>query len=122
MQFNDNLGAGCYFGACEDSEYAYSLIKEFGECYYFSDIEVWHPKVGIEQFTKEKNFSYGLGFGAFCALHKFDLFILRLFFMALGYHFTLGFISLIKGDRGASSRRFDAVVSRFKGFIECLTR
>ena len=117
LTFNENLGAGCYFGACEDSEYTYNLIKNLGRCYYFTDIEVWHPKVGLEQFTKEKNISYGLGFGAFSALHKFDFFILRLFFMAIGYHLAVAFISALKGDWRASSRRLDAVSSRIKGFF-----
>lgn len=118
LMFNEKLGAGCYFGSCEDSEYVYSAIVEVGSCYYFSDLEVWHPKAGIKDFTKEKNKSYGLGFGAFCAIHRYDLFIMALFFMAVGYHLLLSTWSLIKLDLDSSKKRWQAATSRVKGFIE----
>lgn len=47
--FNEYLGVGCYFGSCEDTEYIYRLINDVGGCYYFPDVEVWHPKSRCER-------------------------------------------------------------------------
>lgn len=122
IRFNENLGAGCYFGSNEDADYTYSLIKKMGNCNYHPDIELWHPKAGVAQFSKEKNRSYGLGFGAFCAAYKFDLFIARLFFLALGYHVSLAALAILRGDLETAEKRWDAFLSRINGFIEYPTK
>lgn len=118
VQFNEALGVGCYFGSYEDSEYVYNLVRKAGECFYFKDIQVWHPKIGIQHFSKEKNISYGLGFGAFCSIHKFDIFIMRLFFMALAYHLSFAVFSVFKGDFLSANKRINSFTSRIKGFFE----
>lgn len=122
IEFNEYLGVGCYFGSCEDAEYIYRLINDVGGCYYFPDVEVWHPKIGVREFSKEKNISYGLGFGAFCAMHKFDVFIVRLFLLSLCYHFMCVIVSFVKCDYLSSARRLDAISSRIKGFREWISR
>ena len=118
LQFNENLGVGCYFGSCEDSEYTYNLVKGNNKCMYFSDVEVWHPKIGLTEFNRQKNISYGLGFGAFVALNKYDIFILRFMIMSLGFHLSLALLAFFKGDQNGASKRFDAFTSRIRGFWE----
>lgn len=118
FKFNEDLGVGCYFGSCEDSDYCYRLIKEQGNSYYCSNIEVWHPKQSITHFTKEKNISYGLGFGAFCAVHRYDPYITRLLLMAVGFHFFHAIINILKLDSLGYKARIHAALYRIKGFIE----
>lgn len=120
IRFNEQLGVGCYFGSCEDSDYAYAFIKNIGGCYYFSNVEVWHPKIGLEEFSREKNHSYGLGFGAFCASHKFDFFILRIYFMSLAFHLAQAVLAIFRLDINAASKRWCAFSSRVIGFYEYL--
>lgn len=118
FRFNEKLGVGCYFGACEDNDYTYNLVKELRGCFYYSDLEVWHPKIQLKDTPKEKNISYGLGWGAFFAIHKFDIFIVRLFIPALAYHILLAAVSVVRGDMVSASRRFDSFTSRVRGFFE----
>ena len=121
LRFDDNLGAGCYFGSCEDSDYSYSLIKS-APVYYCGGVEVWHPKIGLEQFTQHKNISYSLGFGGFCGKYWKDFYILRLFFMALVFHSCKAFFSLLKCNSEGFSARKDAVLYRLRGFFEYLKK
>lgn len=119
LLFDENLGVGCYFGSCEDTDYIYRLIKKTKKSLYFSDIEVWHPDPSIISISKEKNISYGLGFGAFYYKHKFDIFIARIYLISLIYHLSLSILSAFRLDYLSMSRRWDAFTSRIKGFIEC---
>lgn len=118
IRFDENLGAGCYFGACEDTQYAYDLVRNITDCKYFPDIEVWHPDQSLEDFTRNKNISYGLGVGAFCAQNISDVHVLRFFVTALIYHLGLAFVGLLKFDFKYALARFDAFVSRARGFAE----
>ncbi len=119
IRFDEQLGAGCYFGACEDSEYFYTLLADH-EIHYCSDIEVWHPQEGLERFSQSKNRSYGLGFGAFCGKHWRDPAILWLFVLAVAFHLLKGLLGLLQGNRTVFERRRCAGLYRIKGFIQYL--
>lgn len=118
LRFDERLGVGEYFGSCEDTDYVYDMIVNHGDCLYFSDVEVWHPPLDIQIMGDAKNFSYGLGFGAFCAKHARDPFVLRLFLMSLCYHALFAFVALLKLDKRAALLRKGAFVSRVRGFRE----
>lgn len=121
--FDESLGVGCYFGSCEDADFSYRQIKQ-GKAVYYPDIEVWHPEIGLVEFSKEKNISYGLGFGAFCCIHKKDLFIIWIFLAAIGFHLAKGVFAILKFDLEQAGKRKDAVWSRMKGFYQygCLEK
>ena len=116
--FNEKLGVGCYFGSYEDADFVYRLIKTKKNCIYISDIELWHPNVGISDFTRKKNISYSLGFGAFCKINKFDIVVIKLFVMSLCYHFVFSVKHLVCLNKKSFSRSFDAFRYRLKGFWE----
>ncbi|WP_161796269.1 glycosyltransferase family 2 protein [Pseudomonas sp. PI1] len=118
INFNENLGAGCYFGSCEDCDYVYRIIKGFGSIPYFSDLEVWHPPGDIKKTTVGKNISYALGHGAFFAIHRKDLRIIKLFSMALVYHTAMAILSILKFDRLSIKKRADSVKYRIIGFSQ----
>lgn len=115
--FNETLGAGCYFGSYEDADFSYRQTRQ-GKAIYYPDIEVWHPEIGLVEFSKEKNISYGLGFGAFCNIHKKDLFIIWIFLAAIGFHLAKGVLAILKFDLEQAGKRKDAVWSRIKGFYQ----
>lgn len=117
LYFNDILGAGCYFGSCEDTDFAYRQIH-CGNAIYSPCIEVWHPDVGIESFSRQKNVSYGLGFGAFCRIYSNDIHILVLFIASLGFHFVKLIGGLVRMNWSDVVQRRDALYSRIKGFFE----
>lgn len=120
LRFDERLGVGEYFGSCEDTDYVYDMIVTHGNCIYFSDIEVWHPPLDIQVMGSVKNFSYGLGFGAFCAKRSKDPLMLRLFFMSLCYHALHAFVALLMLNKRTALLRKDAFVSRIRGFCEYL--
>ncbi|MNJ76083.1 hypothetical protein D3C77_732900 [compost metagenome] len=65
-----------------------------------------------------KNYSYGLGFGAFCAKYSGDIFIMKLFLMSLAYHALLALLALAKMDGETALLRKGSFISRVRGFLE----
>lgn len=63
--FNENLGAGCVHGSCEDAEYIYRLLEERRRGRYAPTIEVWHPTPDFAVIPLPKVRSYASGFGYF---------------------------------------------------------
>lgn len=65
INFNQELGAGEYFGACEDSDFVLQLFRNKVKFNFFEELIVRHPKFvkNQQEFSRIKN--YSLGFGAF---------------------------------------------------------
>ncbi|SIQ94978.1 glycosyltransferase family 2 protein [Pseudomonas flexibilis] len=118
LDFDEKLGVGEYFGSCEDTDYVYSMILNHGNCFYCGDLEVWHPPQSIQVMGEAKNYSYGLGFGAFCAKYSGDIFIMKLFLMSLAYHALLALLALAKMDGETALLRKGSFISRVRGFLE----
>jgi len=116
--FNELLGAGCFFGSYEDADFTYQLVKCKGGCVYYPDVQVWHPPIGITEFSSEKNISYSLGFGGFCASHKWDIYILRIFFLSIAYHFALAIYEAITLQKQKSAKRWSSVFYKIVGFLK----
>lgn len=75
--FDENLGVGAKFGACEDGDYIFRLLKLKKKIEYRPEIVLYHPKAqGRISCNKAK--SYGEGFGAFCK-KNFNIEIIILF-------------------------------------------
>lgn len=115
LPFDEQLGVGTYFGSYEDADYAYRLIVETGAVYYEPVIEVWHPEQNLGVMSKEKVYSYGLGFGALCKKHWGWTFW-TLYLQALTFHRLRLAVALLKRDRVEADKRRAAIRSRKNGF------
>lgn len=117
LKFDERFGVGAYYGSCEDTKYAYELVKLTKEINYYPGVNVWHPELDFSSITREKNYSYGLGFGAFCSNYKYDLFIIRIFFMSIIYHSLMLVPSLLLHGKVGFLIRLDSIWSRVKSFL-----
>lgn len=58
--FDETLGAGTYFGSCEESDLILRALKNGVEVKYLAGHNVWHP---APSFPLAKIFRYGVGLG-----------------------------------------------------------
>lgn len=117
LLFNENLGAGAKFGSCEDSDILYRNLKANNKVLYKSDIKIYHPHYDSnENMSREKIYSYGLGFGAFVK-SNLDINTIMLFVKAQGYHMikTLYYLLTFKFDKCKNS--YISFISRVNGLI-----
>ena len=63
--FNESMGAGEYFGSCEDLNYLFEGLRAGLTGIYLTQIEVWHPESDSNFIPLEKVGSYSRGFGYF---------------------------------------------------------
>jgi glycosyltransferase involved in cell wall biosynthesis len=64
IYFDEKLGIGAQFGACEESDMLLSLLTKRYKGYYFSNIDIYHPSKHIK-IDNKRAYNYALGFGAF---------------------------------------------------------
>ncbi|ENK3380148.1 glycosyltransferase family A protein [Escherichia albertii] len=64
-KFDPVLGAGAEYGACEDPDYLYGLLKKGYKIVYDPSIQVWHPAPDYHKISLDKVYSYAKGFGYF---------------------------------------------------------
>lgn len=118
INFNDRLGVGEYFGACEDATLIYENCKLRLKVIYEPEIQVYHPHYSSNtNMSNQKIESYGLGFGAMVK-SNFDFPMSMLFVKAEGYHFLKAAIYLCTFKNENSKRSWVAFKSRIKGFLE----
>lgn len=116
LYFNENLGVGCFYGSAEDADYLYRSLKIYGSGAYFSNLHVWHPDTALIDLKPAKITSYGLGFGAFCAMHRSDIPILLTFFMSMSLTLARCLLFAVCGKCRAARLCFTALKARAKGF------
>ena len=63
--FDENLGSGAKYGACEDPDYIFQMLLMGYHGVYSPSVEVWHPEQSQKTNTIEKITSYASGFGYF---------------------------------------------------------
>lgn len=63
IKFDENMGVGARYGACEDPDYLYSVLRSGFKGKYHRKIEVWHPEQKQENLSLEKITKYASGFG-----------------------------------------------------------
>lgn len=64
LKFDENMGFGSQYGAGEDSDLIYRLLKiYFGV--YSPQIELWHPEANTQTMSLDKVKNYAAGFGYF---------------------------------------------------------
>lgn len=88
ISFNEKLGAGEYFGACEDSDFVMRLFRNKAKFNYFEDLIVRHPKFMKNQKGFDRIKSYSLGFGAFYKIQikrggRYQLYFIKSFIILI---------------------------------------
>ncbi|MBM6838198.1 glycosyltransferase, partial [Clostridium saudiense] len=115
LRFNEKLGAGKYFGSCEDSDMLYRQLKENKKVVYKPEIEIYHPHYSSEvNMNYNKVRSYGLGFGAFCK-YNFDIYIFILFFKSQVFHVLNTLIGIFTFNKEKMIKGYIAFVARLEG-------
>lgn len=72
--FNERLGVGTYFGSAEETDMLVRLVFDGVTFRYSEELVLYHPEVSYSTMTPQKSFQYGLGFGAFCKIHRWNLY------------------------------------------------
>lgn len=115
--FNEKLGAGTFFGSCEDSDVLYSQLKNNRNIMYFPDIKIYHPHYDSNNnMDISKVQSYGLGFGGFVK-SNLDIFLIYLFLKSIAYHFVKTIIGILTFRKEKIIKSGKAFLSRFKGLV-----
>lgn len=118
VMFNERLGAGQYFGACEDADLIFNNLKRHKKIMYYPDIKIYHPHYESGQNMDEKKvFKYGLGFGAFIK-SNIEISTMYLFLKAELYHLFKALIHILRFNLSDSKMRWIAFKSRILGFIK----
>lgn len=118
VNFNDALGAGARYGACEDADLIYKTIKENKKVMYNPNIKIYHPHYDSSyNMSNEKIFSYGLGFGAMIK-SNFDCYMAMLFIRAQVYHLLKMLRGLFLLNINDIKRSYLALKSRFTGVLQ----
>ncbi|MBB6631489.1 glycosyltransferase [Clostridium algidicarnis] len=118
IKFNPKLGAGMYFGACEDADLIYKNIKLKNNIIYNPDIRIYHPHYESgKNMDDEKVYRYGVGFGAFVK-SNLDVNTALLFIKAEVYHLARALIHLCTFNTKDAKKRFAAFKSRIEGFVK----
>jgi len=114
--FDELLGAGAYFGACEDVDFIFRGLVDTKCAYYTPTIEIWHPKQDLENISETKVINYGLGFGALARKHWSLLFA---YFLSgvLAFHAFSWLRAMVRQDKLEMRKRRFAITSRIQGFM-----
>lgn len=113
--FDENLGVGSFFGSYEDADYVLQLLRNKMQIKFTPTIEVFHPDLSLDVMSKEKAYSYGLGFGAFVKKHL-SLITMTLFFISVFFHIFKLFKALFLFKKNEVNKRYSSIISRLKGF------
>lgn len=115
--FCEQLGPGTDFGSCEGVDYLTNFLREGLQIKYVPNISVWHRQESIDMFDIDKNYYYGMGFGAFCR-KNLNIPIFILFLEVLVYHALIGITALLSNNKEKWYRRKICIMSRVNGWIK----
>lgn len=113
--FDENFGVGSKYGACEDADFLYRILKRGLLVQYNPNIILFHPNFK-NRISKEKSYNYGIGFGAFCKKNK-DLNIIILFFKSTIWFLIRSIIYFIKIDFSSAKVMIYGLKGRIYGYI-----
>lgn len=120
LMFNENLGSGNYFGACEDADMLYRHLKAGKKVKYTPKLCLYHPHEhysSSKTISNDKVKSYARGFGAFCRINL-DLHVFWLFIKAEVFHALNIIIGIITINKKRIDRGLIAFSSRIEGFFQ----
>lgn len=115
--FDKDLGVGVRYGAYEDADYIYQLLKVSNQFTYTPTIKVWHPELNLDVMALGKIKSYSMGFGAFCR-KNLSFGIIFLFAKVMGFHFLKFITGAVSLDIKEIKKRFFSMKYRLMGFFE----
>lgn len=116
--FNEKLGAGTKFGACEDNELIYKNVKHNKIVIYNPEVKIFHPHYNSNHNMSDiKIYNYGLGLGGMIR-SSFDINMLILFIQVEVFQLLkiIGYTLIFNNYR--AKRSYLAFKARIKGFIE----
>lgn len=112
--FSEDLGPGLPFGASEDNDYLYRLIKAGNRVSYEPDIRVWHPHQSLSSNDDDKVMRYARGLGGF---FRKNLSVLNLgLFLAMLVRPWIR--SILSKDADVRQKNFLSLRHRWAGFLE----
>ncbi|WP_154991598.1 glycosyltransferase family 2 protein [Priestia megaterium] len=115
LTFDEDLGPGSYYGACEDTDVVYRAL-ELNQGFYNPEIEVFHPETTTQYMDEKKVKSYALGFGAFVNKNK-DFCLIFLFIKVILYHILCFMKNFITHNKLEARKRKVAIKYRIIGFL-----
>ncbi len=115
--FDDKLGAGSYFGSCEDADYLINLLSSNKLIVYHPELHVNHPPQTSTTVSLNKFQSYQRGFGAFLR-KNFSVSIFYLLIIAIGYYLLQAIKHLFCFRLDLFLRRIHGILSIIEGFYE----
>ncbi|WP_373032449.1 glycosyltransferase family 2 protein [Sulfurovum sp.] len=117
VRFDENFGVGVKYGAYEDADYVFNLLKSSKLFMYTPTIKVWHPELNVKVMNLQKIKNYSMGFGAFCKKHL-SWKIGFLFFQAIGFHMFKLSLGLVRLNTDDIKKSYSSILYRLKGFYE----
>lgn len=112
--YDENFGVGSIYGACEDADLLYRILKKGALVEYNPNIILYHPSPkGV--ITKEKSYCYGIGFGAFCKKNR-DFNINILFVKSLCWFIIRWLVHIVTLDFNTAKIMFYGMKGRVKGY------
>jgi hypothetical protein len=110
QRFDERFGVGSIYGAYEDTDFVFCSVIS-GSVLYNPKIQVLHPDEPTSAKSRRKNFSYGIGFGAFIAK---NLSFQNCFLLAgvVIYHALQSVKSILLLDLGSAMASAIAFISR----------
>lgn len=114
--FDRRMGNGARYGSSEDFDYIYRNLRRGETTIYFPDIHLWHPDQVSVQFSDEKIYSYGEGFGA-CCRKNLSLPILSIFLQAMAFHTAQMLFYLLTGKFVLARRKWLTMKGRLHAFF-----
>lgn len=117
IEFDEKLGAGTYFGSCEDADYLWRFLNNGKKVFYNPDLQVNHPPQSSISVPQKKFESYQRGFGAFLR-KNFTFPIFYLMIIAFGYYFFQAIKHLVCLEFYFFRRRVIGIISVTKGIYE----
>lgn len=116
VKFDDELGAGSFFGSNEDTDYIYRMLRTKHSIYYDPKIMVNHPPPSFENLDSKKIIKYGMGFGRFIS-KNLGFSTIILFLLVMVYHKLMALAAIIKLNRILFRKSILSISSRISGLF-----
>lgn len=105
ITFDENMGVGARYGACEDPDYLYRVLAAGFKGKYLPIIELWHPQQRQADLSPERVVKYTSGFGFYIRknISLYNLIFLSLYVLSKFINFisfkmtSLCFKAILKG-------------------------
>tara|TARA_B100001971_G_C18236424_1_gene567563 strand:- start:1243 stop:2094 length:852 start_codon:yes stop_codon:yes gene_type:complete len=117
--FDEKFGTGKYFGACEETDYVYRYIMNYGGNNFFDkDIIIFHNVPDYSSIDQQSIRSYARGYGAFFKKDRRYFTELYLAIEILIFQPLFGIIvSIILFQKDKLKYRIEKIIGIWEGFI-----